>query len=97
MRGTLFPHRRTVPDHQASLMEYLSGLARVNPDLAENFARYEDWQALARKMMIHEREDFLRQMPRDLLLSIASGDVDPAAAADEALRLAMSGRQASGA
>ncbi len=68
-------------NHQTDLTDYLRGLARANGALAENFASYAGWQELARRVVDREREDFLRRIPRGLLLAIAAGEADPAVAA----------------
>lgn len=58
--------------------DYLTGLAQGKPQVLEDMAGFEGWQALAEQELQRRRMAIITIFSDDTLQAIASGDVDPA-------------------
>lgn len=67
------------------LINYMRGMARTNPAMAQTIAEFDGWQALATALLTQTPLAWLQALPADTLAAIASGQAQPAAAARAAL------------
>lgn len=72
------------PETEA-LADYFKGMARYNLAAVRDAAEFDGWQELARDVLRHRRQDWLRQLPDGDLQAIVEGRIDVAAAARAAL------------